>query len=70
MFNLEDVESTTQYFSKLNLLGMSNFFAIYKGIMRDGLVVVIECIAKISCKSNDVEFLKGLKTFSSIECIW
>ena len=69
MFNLEDVESATQYFSKLNLLGMSNFFAIYKGIMRDGLVVVIECIAKISCKSNDVEFLKGLKTFSLIECI-
>ena len=70
MFNLEDVESATQYFSNLNLLGESNFFAIYKGIMRDESVVVIECIAKISCKSNDVEFLKGLKTFSSIECIW
>ncbi|KAL6322579.1 hypothetical protein AAG906_009891 [Vitis piasezkii] len=67
MFNLEDVESATQYFSDLNLLGKSNFSAIYKGILRDGSVVAIKCIAKISCKSDEAEFLKGLKTLASLK---
>uniref|UniRef100_A0A5B7ALC9 Putative leucine rich repeat receptor kinase n=1 Tax=Davidia involucrata TaxID=16924 RepID=A0A5B7ALC9_DAVIN len=31
MFNVEDVESATQYFSEVNLLGKSSFSAIYKG---------------------------------------
>jgi hypothetical protein len=35
MFNLEDVERATQCFSEVNLLGKSNFSAIYKGILRD-----------------------------------
>lgn len=67
MFNLEDVESATQYFSDLNLLGKSNFSAIYKGILRDGSVVAIRCIAKTSCKSDEAEFLKGLKTLASLK---
>ena len=67
MFNLEDMESATQYFSDLNLLGKSNFSAIYKGILRDGSVVAIKCIAKTSCKSDEAEFLKGLKTLASLK---
>ncbi|KAK7339398.1 hypothetical protein VNO77_20062 [Canavalia gladiata] len=67
MFNLEEVERATHCFSELNLLGKSNFSAIYRGILRDGSVVVIKCIAKTSCKSDETEFLKGLKILTSLK---
>ncbi|KAG2729648.1 hypothetical protein I3760_01G260300 [Carya illinoinensis] len=67
MFNLEDVERATQCFSEANLLGKSNFSAIYKGTLRDGSVVAIKCIAKTSCKSDEAEFLKGLKILTSLK---
>ncbi|KAI8545330.1 hypothetical protein RHMOL_Rhmol07G0032200 [Rhododendron molle] len=67
MFNLEDVESATQYFSEVNLLGKSSFSAIYKGLLRDGSVVAIKCIAKSSCKSDEFQFLKGLKILTSLK---
>lgn len=67
MFNLEEVERATQCFSELNLLGKSSFSTIYKGILRDGSVVVVKCIAKTSCKSDEAEFLKGLKMLTSLK---
>ncbi|XP_059633975.1 leucine-rich repeat receptor-like serine/threonine-protein kinase At1g17230 [Cornus florida] len=67
MFNVEDVESATQYFSEVNLLGKSSFSAIYKGILRDGSVVAVKCIAKTSCKSDEADFLKGLKVLISLK---
>ncbi|KAL6981789.1 hypothetical protein U1Q18_023409 [Sarracenia purpurea var. burkii] len=67
MFNLEDVESATQYFSEANLMGKSSFSAIYKGLLRDGSVVAIKCIAKSSCKSDEAQFLKGLKILTSLK---
>ncbi|KAL5796363.1 hypothetical protein ACOSQ2_001183 [Xanthoceras sorbifolium] len=67
MFNLEEVERATQCFSEMNLLGRSNFSAIYKGILRDGSIVAIKCIAKTSCKSDEAEFLKGLKILTSVK---
>ncbi|PON48399.1 Tyrosine-protein kinase [Parasponia andersonii] len=67
MFNLEEVERATQCFSELNLLGKSSFSAIYKGVLRDGSVVVVKCIAKTSCKSDEAEFLKGLKMLTSLK---
>ncbi|XP_042968384.1 LRR receptor-like serine/threonine-protein kinase RGI5 [Carya illinoinensis] len=67
MFNLEDVERATQCFSKVNLLGKSNFSAMYKGILGDGSVIAIKCISKTSCKSDEAEFLKGLKILTSLK---
>ncbi|XP_073061306.1 proline-rich receptor-like protein kinase PERK9 [Primulina eburnea] len=67
MFTLDAVESATQYFSETNLLGKSSFSAIYKGILRDGSAVAIKCISKISCKSDETEFLKGLKLLTSLK---
>ncbi|GKV12918.1 hypothetical protein SLEP1_g24001 [Rubroshorea leprosula] len=67
MFNLEEVERATQCFSEVNLLGKGNFSAIYKGFLRDGSVVVIKCIAKTSCKSDEAEFLDGLKILTSLK---
>lgn len=64
-FNLEEVESATQYFSEANLLGKSNFSATYKGILRDGSVVAVKSISKSSCKSEEAEFLKGLNILAS-----
>ncbi|KAF6152547.1 hypothetical protein GIB67_012994 [Kingdonia uniflora] len=66
-FNLEEVESATQYFSEVNLLGKSNFSATYKGILRDGSVVAIKSINKTSCKSEESEFLKGLTVLTSLK---
>ncbi|RZS20496.1 hypothetical protein BHM03_00053023 [Ensete ventricosum] len=60
-FNLEEVECATQYFSEVNLLRKSNFAATYKGILRDGSIVAIKSINKTSCKTEEAEFLKGLK---------
>ncbi|KAL8135242.1 hypothetical protein AgCh_010052 [Apium graveolens] len=65
-FNLEEVQSSTQYFSKKNLLGKSKFAAAYKGILRDGSVVAIKTITKTSCKSEESEFLKGLNVLTSL----
>ncbi|XWS48344.1 hypothetical protein CRYUN_Cryun13aG0067800 [Craigia yunnanensis] len=66
-FHLEEVETATQYFSEVNLLGKSNFSATYKGILRDGSAVAIKSISKTSCKSDDVEFLKGLNILASLK---
>ncbi|WOL09669.1 hypothetical protein Cni_G18422 [Canna indica] len=61
-FNLEEVECATQYFSDANLLAKkSSFAATYKGILRDGTKVAVKRINKTSCKSEEAEFLKGLK---------
>lgn len=65
-FSLEEVESATQYYSEANLLSKSNFAAIYKGVLRDGSSVAIKSISKSSCKSDEAEFLKGLKILSSL----
>ncbi|KHN24426.1 Protein NSP-INTERACTING KINASE 2 [Glycine soja] len=65
-FNLEEMESATQYFSELNLLGKSNFSATYKGVLRDGSVVAVKSISKTSCKSDEAEFLKGLNILTSL----
>lgn len=65
-FNLEEVESATQYFSELNLLGKSNFSATYKGVLRDGSIVAVKSISKTSCKSDEAEFLKGLNILTSL----
>ncbi|KAB5569089.1 hypothetical protein DKX38_002882 [Salix brachista] len=67
MFNLEEVERATQCFSEVNLLGKSSFSATYKGILRDGSVVAIKCITKTSCKSDEADFLKGLKILTSLK---
>lgn len=65
-FNLEEVETATQYFSDLNLLGKSNFSATYRGLLRDGSVVAVKSISKTSCKSDEAEFLKGLNILTSL----
>ncbi|XP_022158853.1 probable leucine-rich repeat receptor-like protein kinase At1g35710 [Momordica charantia] len=65
-FNLEEVETATQYFSEVNLLGKSNFSATYRGILRDGSVVAVKSICKTSCKSEEAEFLKGLNLLTSL----
>ncbi|XP_076926340.1 proline-rich receptor-like protein kinase PERK8 [Bidens hawaiensis] len=65
-FNLEEIESATQYFAPGNLLGKSVFSAIHKGMLRDGTVVAIKSIIKSSCKSEEAEFLKGLNVLTSL----
>ncbi|KAL2511443.1 Leucine-rich repeat protein kinase family protein [Abeliophyllum distichum] len=67
MYNLDEVESATQYFSEMNLLGKSSFSAIYKGILRDGSVVAIKCMSKTCCKSDETEFSKGLKLLTLLK---
>ncbi|KAI4338816.1 hypothetical protein MLD38_023829 [Melastoma candidum] len=67
MYNLEDVERATHCFSEINLLGKSGFSATYKGLLRDGSVVAVKCIAKMSCRSDEDEFLKGLKLLTSLK---
>ncbi|KAJ4844944.1 hypothetical protein Tsubulata_019060 [Turnera subulata] len=67
MFNLEDVERATQCFAEVNLLGKNNFSSTYRGILRDGSVVAIKCISKTSCKTDEAEFLMGLKILTSLK---
>ncbi|KAI7737913.1 hypothetical protein M8C21_027379 [Ambrosia artemisiifolia] len=67
MFNVDDVESATRFFSDSNLLGKSSFSATYRGILRDGSLVAIKRIAKTSCISDETDFLKGLKILISLK---
>lgn len=67
VFNVDDVESATRFFSDSNLLGKSSFSATYRGILRDGSMVAIKRIAKTSCVSDETEFLKGLKILTSLK---
>ena len=63
---MEEVESATQYFSELNLLGKNSFSATYRGVLRDGSVVAVKSISKTSCKSDEGEFMKGLHMLTSL----
>ncbi|CAI0404364.1 unnamed protein product [Linum tenue] len=63
-FNLEEVETATQYFSETNLLGKSKFSVTYRGILRDGSGVAIKSISKSSCRSDEAEFLRGLSALT------
>ncbi|KAG6510474.1 hypothetical protein ZIOFF_028498 [Zingiber officinale] len=64
-FNLEEIECATQYFSEVNLLSKkSSFAATYKGILHDGTEVAVKRINKTSCKSEEAEFLMGLKALA------
>lgn len=63
-FNLEEIEFATRYFSEKNPLGRNNYYAAYKGVLRDGSFVVIKIISKMSCKIEELELQEGLKTLS------
>ncbi|KQK08399.1 hypothetical protein BRADI_2g41696v3 [Brachypodium distachyon] len=73
-FNMEEVESATQYFSELNLLGKkknrkssaSVSKATYRGTLRDGTPVVVTRLGKTCCKQEEAEFLKGLKLLAEL----
>ncbi|KAL3499486.1 hypothetical protein ACH5RR_038579 [Cinchona calisaya] len=65
-FNLEEIESATQHFSEMNLLGKSKMSFVYRGILKDGSVVAIKSINVISCKSEEAEFMKGLNELTSL----
>lgn len=65
-FNLEEVESATHHFSEANLLGRSKFSAVYRGTLKDGVVVAIKSISKSSCKTDEDEFIKGMSLLSSL----
>lgn len=65
-FNLEEVESATQYFADKNLLAKSSFSTTYRGNLRDGSLVAVTRITKISCKSEETDFLRGLNVLTSL----
>ncbi|KAJ6933450.1 leucine-rich repeat receptor-like serine/threonine-protein kinase [Populus alba x Populus x berolinensis] len=65
-FNLEEIESATQCFSEVNVLGKSSFSTVYKGILRDGSLVAIRSINLTSCKPEEAEFVKGLDLLTSL----
>ncbi|KAJ1419150.1 Serine-threonine/tyrosine-protein kinase, catalytic domain [Sesbania bispinosa] len=65
-FNIDEVESATQYLSEANLLGKSKFSAVYKGVLKDGSHVAIRSISVTFCKSEETEFVKGLSLLTSL----
>ncbi|TKY70862.1 NSP-INTERACTING KINASE 2 [Spatholobus suberectus] len=65
-FNVDEVESATQYLSEANLLGKSKFSAVYKGVLRDGSLVAIRSISATCCKTEEAEFVKGLNLLTSL----
>ncbi|XP_040872974.1 probable LRR receptor-like serine/threonine-protein kinase IRK isoform X2 [Glycine max] len=65
-FNVDEVESATQYLSETNLLGKSKFSAVYKGVLRDGSLVAIRSISVTCCKTEEAEFVKGLNLLTSL----
>ncbi|ESW29314.1 hypothetical protein PHAVU_002G060200 [Phaseolus vulgaris] len=65
-FNVDEVESATQYLSEASLLGKSKFSAVYKGVLRDGSLVAIRSISVTCCKTEEAEFVKGLNLLTSL----
>ncbi|XP_027362604.1 LRR receptor-like serine/threonine-protein kinase GSO2 [Abrus precatorius] len=65
-FNVDEVESATQYLSEANILGKSKFSAVYKGVLRDGSLVAIRSISVTCCKTEEAEFVKGLSLLTSL----
>ncbi|XP_047173902.1 LRR receptor kinase SERK2-like isoform X2 [Vigna umbellata] len=65
-FNVDEVESATQYFSEASLLGKSKFSSVYKGVIRDGSLVAIRSISVTCCKTEEAEFVKGLDLLTSL----
>ncbi|CAI9093824.1 OLC1v1029406C1 [Oldenlandia corymbosa var. corymbosa] len=66
-FNLEEIESATQHFSEMSLLGKSKVSSVYKGILKDGSLVAVKSINVTSCKSEEAEFMKGLDLLTSLK---
>ncbi|XP_054810043.1 probable leucine-rich repeat receptor-like protein kinase At5g63930 isoform X2 [Prosopis cineraria] len=65
-FNVDEIESATQYFSEANLLSKSKLSAVYKGILRDGSLVAIRSINVTCCKTEEAEFVNGLNLVLSL----
>ncbi|RDX66542.1 putative serine/threonine-protein kinase, partial [Mucuna pruriens] len=65
-FNIDEIESATQYLSEANLLGKSKFSAVYKGVLRDGSLVAIRSISVTCCKTEEGEFVKGLSLLTTL----
>ncbi|MED6182723.1 hypothetical protein PIB30_031367 [Stylosanthes scabra] len=64
-FNLDEIESATQYLSEANLLGKSKFSAVYKGVLRDdGSENVLEWSKRVSIIKG---IAKGLEYLHSNE---
>ncbi|XP_071692382.1 cysteine-rich receptor-like protein kinase 21 [Rutidosis leptorrhynchoides] len=66
-YNMEEIESATNYFSDANLLGRSKFSAVHKGLLRDRSVVAIKSVSISSCKADEAEFTKGLSLLTSLK---
>nr|XP_043638578.1 probable LRR receptor-like serine/threonine-protein kinase IRK [Erigeron canadensis] len=66
-FNMEEIESATNYFCDASLLGRSKFSAVYKGALRDRSVVAIKSVSVTSCKADEAEFTKGLSLLTSLK---
>ncbi|KAK7264451.1 hypothetical protein RJT34_32060 [Clitoria ternatea] len=66
-FNVDEIESATQYLSEDNILGnKSKFSAVYKGVLRDGSLVAIRSISVTCCKTEEAEFVEGLNLLTSM----
>ena len=65
-FNVDEIESATQYLSEANLLGKSKFSAVYKGVLRDGSPVAIRSISVTCCKPEEAELVEGLSLVTSL----
>lgn len=65
-FNVDEVESATQYFSEANLLGKTKLSAVYKGVLRDGSLVAIRSISETCCKTEEEELVSGLNLLTSL----
>eukprot|EP00249_Psilotum_nudum_P025498 c30032_g1_i1 orf=8-2350(+) len=58
-YDLDELETATNYFSEQNLLGKNCYSAVHKGTLKDGSAVAIRSLSKASCKV-DLEVLVGM----------
>ncbi|MCO5573816.1 hypothetical protein L7F22_027591 [Adiantum nelumboides] len=65
-FGIADLESSTDNFSKDNMIGKGRCSRVYRGVLSDARVVAIKCFDTLAASASEIEFLTELEIVSTL----
>ncbi|KAJ4841068.1 hypothetical protein Tsubulata_023579 [Turnera subulata] len=65
-FSYEELEEATEGFSEMNFLAEGGFGNVYRGVLRDGLVVAVKLL-KSSGSQTDIDFCREVRVLSCVQ---
>ncbi|MCO5558794.1 hypothetical protein L7F22_012381 [Adiantum nelumboides] len=65
-FGIADLASSTNNFSKDNMIGKGRCSRVYRGVLSDARVVAIKCFDTLAASASETEFLTELEIVSTL----